>query len=163
MILRTSRMGFTLIEIIVAMSVIAILSTVGIAAFLNYSRSQSVAQATAELYTTLNLARSRAQSQVKPSSGSCGPPSYSSLEGYRVRAATPTRYDLYAICGGSQEFIEFHVTPSGVTLSSSASSFTFAIITGNVAEAAAGGTPITVSGYGSSQIITVYNDGRIVQ
>src|SRR3990167_1262351 len=66
-----NKKGFTLIELLVAFVVIAVLSTIGIASFVSYSRSQALTQATNDLATTLTVARSRAQAQVKPSTGVC--------------------------------------------------------------------------------------------
>ncbi len=56
--------GFTLIELIVVFSVIAILSTAGLAAFVTYSRKQTINTVTQEIKTTIFDARSRANSQV---------------------------------------------------------------------------------------------------
>lgn len=59
--------GFTFIELLVVFSITAILSTLGIASFLSYSRSQDLRNATYDLSTLLNSAKSNSQAQVKPS------------------------------------------------------------------------------------------------
>ena len=102
--LRRCIAGFTLIELILVISVLAILSVVGIAAFSSYSRAQTLNAAAGGLSVTLNLAKSRAYSQVKPTS--CG---NNTLEGYEVRIcggipscippATDVDYQLIVSCG----------------------------------------------------------------
>lgn len=72
--------GFTFIELIVTFSVIAILSGVGIASFVSYSRSQELNVAASELTTVINLAKSSSASQVKPDI--CGD---NAIENYEVR------------------------------------------------------------------------------
>ncbi len=86
------NLGFTLIELIVVFSVIAILSTIGIASFVNYSRSQSIQTSASNLTLILDLAKSRASSQVKPSQ--C----LGSLNGYQVDILSVTTYSLSVLC-----------------------------------------------------------------
>lgn len=86
--------GFTLIELLAVISIIAILSVVGIASFLSYSKTVSLNTAVSDVTTLLNLAKSRAQSQVKPSGISC-----TNLDGYRVVINLPKNsYHLEASC-----------------------------------------------------------------
>ncbi|MDE2026449.1 MAG: prepilin-type N-terminal cleavage/methylation domain-containing protein [Patescibacteria group bacterium] len=56
--------GFTLIELIVVFSVIAILSMAGLAAFVTYSRQQTINTVAQDIKTMIFNARSRASSQV---------------------------------------------------------------------------------------------------
>lgn len=89
-----SSSGFTLIELITAITIMALLSTVGIASFVNYSRSQQVFTATQNVVTALQLAKANASSQVKPVS--CSDP----LSGYQVSIdANGNTYSLEAVCG----------------------------------------------------------------
>ncbi len=82
-IIRKSA-GFTFIELIVVFSVIAILSSVGIASFVSYSRTQQLNSSSSELVTLINLAKSRSASQIKPNNiGICS--NNATLEGYEVR------------------------------------------------------------------------------
>src|SRR3989338_2943121 len=85
--------GFTLIETIVVFAVISILSTVAIASFVNYNKTQNVQVAYSELTATLALARSRALSQIKPQQCT------SILNGYKVTLdVSGSKYKLYAVC-----------------------------------------------------------------
>lgn len=66
--LLKSGAGFTLIEIIVVFSIISVVSSIGIASFVTYSKTQAFNSVVSDFTNTLSLAKSRAQSQVKPSS-----------------------------------------------------------------------------------------------
>lgn len=151
-----SQKGFTLLELIVVFSVIAILSTIGIASFVSYSRQQSLQAAVYDLTTILNLARSRAYSQVKPSE--CAG---QTLQGYRVTISTSSNsYALEVVCSGfyySQEQksllqpITFNATQTSSTM------FFFPVVKGGVI----GAGKIAVTGYGKTQTITVNAAGDI--
>lgn len=84
--------GFTLIEIMVVISVTAVLGTMGIAGFSNYNQAQVLQTSTNEVVTMLNLAKSRAQSQVKLSTACIG-----TLQGYQVEIADNTTYKLRVV------------------------------------------------------------------
>jgi prepilin-type N-terminal cleavage/methylation domain-containing protein len=61
----SNKKGFTLIELIVVFTVIAILSTIGTVSLVSYSRTQTLNQATSDLVQTLNTAKSLSASQLK--------------------------------------------------------------------------------------------------
>lgn len=164
--------GFTLIELIVVLSILAILSTLGIAAFINYSRIQALNAAASDFETTLKTAKSRAQSQVKPAS--CAG---QSLDGYAVAICTTGspclrteyNYELHAVCGGNRYFIEGkRIASSNISLrvDFSVNSFTFSVLTGgvNFGGSSLSGLRIvrvTFTGYEVRKRIAIYNDGRI--
>jgi prepilin-type N-terminal cleavage/methylation domain-containing protein len=59
------KKGFTLIELIVVFTVLAILSTIGTISLVSYSRAQTLNQATNDLVQTLDTAKSLSGSQLK--------------------------------------------------------------------------------------------------
>jgi prepilin-type N-terminal cleavage/methylation domain-containing protein len=89
--------GFTLIELMVAISITAVLGTLGIVGFTSYNQAQVLQTSANEVVIMLNLAKSRAQSQIKPSSCT------NSLNGYRVAISVPRGYVLYVSCSGSAD------------------------------------------------------------
>lgn len=91
-----SSSGFTLIEVIVSFSVIAILSTLGIAAFLLYSTDQQFKNTYLEFANNVSSARSRSISQVKPTG--C----IDTLLGYKIYIKSANQYEIYAICGATE-------------------------------------------------------------
>lgn len=149
-----TEFGFTVIEIIVVFAVIAVLSTIGVASFVNYNRIQTLQTGAADFTSTLNLARSRALSQAKP-------PECASqvLNGYRVSISiSGNSYILEAICSGFSYRIQSRNLPQNVIFQSSQpTSFFFPVIVGGVS----GAGTVVLSSFGQTKSITVDSIGGI--
>lgn len=159
---RRSR-GFTLIELLVVFSIIAILSSVSVASFVSYSRSQELKSAASDVSTLLSQAKSRAQSQVKPDV--CGT---SQLEGYEVRICGLTgsscsevnSYALYVRCGTTQEEISSQSLPDSLEFSqedTTSTSYFFRVLHQGVSVP---GT-VAITGYGQTVDVSVTSTGTI--
>lgn len=160
--------GFTLIELVVAFSVIAFLSTVGIASFVNYSRSQALVVSAKDLVNALNLAKSRSLSQVLAPSQCPG----QSLIGYEVRLCgfsgatclSEGDYELNIACSGNIfSPVETKKLSVGISFDenqTTTTSFLFPILTGGVNMGGGDGT-IVLSGYGQTRTIMVNSSGVI--
>lgn len=160
--------GFTLLEILIAFAIIAVLSLIGIASFINFNRSQILNTATAEFVGTLNLAKSRTLSQVKPCTGN--------LKGYKVGicpggcgGSSTYRYAVYVVCEGGPIpetlILGKNLPSSSFSISSlgGSSSFLFEVLTGHVTFTAGSPETVTITGFnGNSKQIIIYSDGRIV-
>lgn len=148
--------GFTLIEISVVVSILAVLTTMGIAAFVNYSRTQTLQGAAFDLRTNLNLAKSRAFSQVKPEECSS-----QALDGYRVVVLSASnKWEMDAVCAGNVYKIKEGSFPQNVTISqneTTSSSFFFPVISGGVV----GSGSVVLSGFGQKKTITVDSLGTV--
>lgn len=147
--------GFTLLELIIVFTVIAVISTMGIASFVSYSRNQALVQAGSSLENTLNLARSNSLSQVKPSvcTGNI-------LSGYQVDLDTlNNKYTLSVVCLGLHT-IQTTSLPNGITFSSqtTASSIFFPVISSGVT---GGGTKIVLTGYSKNFTVNIDTNGII--
>lgn len=122
------NLGFTLIELIVAFSIIAILSTVGIASFVSYSRTQAVNTEASNIVSVLNLARAKTQSQVNPCEDS------ETLVGYQLKVVNDTNYQLEYVCmsGGANVSspINKYKLANPIKLSSSQTVFLFKVLSG---------------------------------
>ena len=148
-----NRSGFTLIELIVVFGTIAFISTIGIASYVNYSQSQSIQAATQDLVTTIQLAKSRANSQVKPPlcQGQL-------LDGYRVVISIVNKqYSLDVVCGGNVYPLSTTKLPNNIRFdqSTNVANLFFAIITGAVE----GNGTIAITGYNKTKCITVDSVG----
>ncbi len=159
--------GFTLIELSIVISILVVLTTAGLAAFVNFSRSQSLQTAAYDLSTTLNLAKSRAFSQVKPDQGydNSGmlivePCVSQPLDGYKVLIhKASSSYELVAVCSGENFYIQSRVNfPTNVTVSSDTTSlsFFFPVISGGVV----GSGKVVLSLSDSSQERTIIVDSN---
>ncbi len=167
--------GFTLLELIIVFAIISIMVTLGIAAFVDYNRAQTLNVAALEVVATLNLAKSRAQSQVKPED--CR----NTLNGYKVgicsrdalkcKANTNSKikYAFYADCS-NENFVSFANTnktlPTDIIFDSTSTNITsifFPVLTGGAVLTGGvnGSGRIVLSGYGKTKTITIDSSGNI--
>lgn len=173
MLLETPRLsskfqsGFTFIEILVVISTLAILSTIGIASFVNYSRTQALNSAAFDVITTFNQAKSRSRTQVKPPSGNC---SILALDGYLVRIEDAITYSLEIMCEGSSYPVSDGTKklPNGstntITFSSDSrgKTFLFKILSGSVQiPGGLASDTVIITGYGQTKTITIHSNGKI--
>lgn len=121
--------GFTLIELLVVFSTLAVLAIIGFASFVSYSRTQALNQSAFDVVTMLNLAKSRASTQIKPTDGSfCdqNATNHLALEGYMVYIVSETTYELEIQCEGQIVAISNQIkTLSNGTNTSSAHNIVF--------------------------------------
>ena len=158
--------GFTLVELLLVFSFMAGLTSVGIAGFINYNRSQAVISSVNDVASLLTLAKSRALYQVTPCQVNPGLP----LDGYQFTLCYsgaclgPYRssdyYEVSAVCGGNKVFVQSKKLPEKMSFDSartSVTSFFFPVITGGVS------TPgtIAVAGYGTSREVQIDTNGNI--
>lgn len=158
--------GFTLIELIVVFTILAVLSTIGIVAFLGYDQVQSIQAAKNDLSTLLYLAKSRSFSQIVPFQ--C---SGRGLDGYEVRIcglpssnciSSNVDFEMLVRCQGSavSPAITTRKLPKNISFDSqgtTSTSFIFPTITGGVR----GNGVIAIQGYGQQKTVTVTSTGGI--
>lgn len=157
--------GFTIIELVVVFSVIAILSSVGIAASINYSRAQTLQTATLDLINTLNQAKSYAQSQYKPDD--CNT---QDLQYYRfdiISSGEDPYYTLNVFCGANSYELLNNKLPKDVDIDSANTTstyFEFPILKGGIEGDPGSSSPWRIrliSIDGRYKTISVYSSGII--
>lgn len=144
------RHGFTIIELLVAMSITLLLAGGIIASFNTFNDNQRVQQGAITLKSNLRFAQNKAISGDKPQG--CG-----TLNGYTVTFAA-TSYTMQAVCSGVLTGdISLFSLPVGIAFSPAPSPITFDVLTGrsNVT------TTITLSGLYKSFSISVSPDGSV--
>lgn len=165
---KSSDRGFTLVELVVVIAILGVLAAMSIAAFNGYNKSQQLTGAVQDIKSILILARSNAQSQVKPSSY-CS--ANQQLNGYQVNICngggnpackSSADYEMNVECNGTYSTIttgNFPANGGVVVLGTSTSkSFLFAPFTGTVT----GNGRIDINAPGqSTQSITVQMNGVI--
>ena len=163
---RQGRVGFSLIEILVAFSLISVLSTVGFVSFVSYSRRQVVVQAAANVKQAVDLARYNTVSFVKPSV--CG--GADKLSSYKLNFCfnascqdSNASYEMVVICGSREEVLESKVFPKDVVVTnvpgvSNCSTIIFNLISGN-----SQGLPceMYISGYGNQIKVSIDSIGHV--
>jgi prepilin-type N-terminal cleavage/methylation domain-containing protein len=95
----TCRRGYTLIEILVAVSIIGILFSVGYANFRAFSQRQAVKDAAKLIQADLRLTQQIALSGQKPTDINCNSP-VNSLNGYFFTILSESVYEVRASCTG---------------------------------------------------------------
>lgn len=146
-----NKLGFTLIELLVVIGIISTLLTIGASALVSYYHIQTFNVGVADVVTTLQTAKSYAQSQVvkKCASGE--------FQGYKV-SFTANTYALNEACEtNSPSALETKTIHKDLTITPG--SITFHALTGNAD--LTGAALFTVSGYGRDQTIVVNPAGNI--
>lgn len=122
--------GFTLIELMVAISIMAVLSTIGIASFVSYKKVQTLNTAAINLVTDLRAARARSVAVIKPTT--CITSNYALL-GYQLKLVN-NGYQVDVRCNGFMQpgvtSVQFPSSLILVTTSTSAVTFLFQPLTG---------------------------------
>ena len=161
-----SKTGFTLIELLVVFTLVSIVSGIGFASFVSYSRRQVVVQAAADFKQTADLARFNAFSQVKPAT--CG--ETFELLNFKVNVCpnaicqtSGVDYEMNLTCGGLEQVQHTKILPKNITFSEVVGSpicanLTFYIVSGIVT-----GAPceIFVNGYGNQVKIQIDPNGHV--
>lgn len=161
--------GFTILELIVVFSILAIISTIGIASFQKYGDSQKFRKTVLDIKTLLQKARSQSLSQINICAAG------TTFQGYAVElccqsgglgcppnCTTGNDYELDSVCSAAYTTVPGtgKKLPNGVAIDSSTSprSFKFIPITGGVVQ---GGSIVLNGANSTKQTITVTNSGII--
>ena len=155
----SSGAGFTLVELIVVISVAAVISVIGIAAFVSFNQSQSLNAAAGDIANMFSLAKSRAASGVKPT-----PCESQTLNGYQISINIAAKtYELNAICPPITWFILKNTLPDPITFSSEyppdPTEYFFPVLIGGIS--ASGARTIVLSGFNKTKTITVDSLGNV--
>ena len=146
--------GFTLVELIVVIGIIAILTSFGIASFASYNNRHTLEMAVADVSTMITTARSRSLSQVKPSQCAA-----QVLSGYQVVIDVLSgEYTLRVLCGNAYT-LETKKIPEDITFGSDATTtIFFPVLTGDLSES----SRVPLSGSGVTKVIEVDVNGTVM-
>jgi len=90
--------AFTLIEILVGLTIVGLLFGVGYANFRSFSQRQVVKDAAKSVQGDLRLTQGMAMAGQKPDDVACNSPN--TLNGYNFTILSPTSYEMRASCSG---------------------------------------------------------------
>ena len=143
--------GFTLIEIIVTVTLLLVLSGLFMASYTGFNSSQTVKQAASDLISNLQAVRTSASAGVKPVG--CV-----TLVGYIVNFPTDTTYTTQALClAGAVGEIRTYTLPRGVTFSPTPQPVTFYALN----RGASADQTITITGAGTTMKVSVFTSGVV--
>ena len=141
--------GFTIIELLISMSIMALLFGIGAAKYVSFNQSQTIKQAGQKLRNDLRVVANKAITGEKMTCGT--------LDGYRV-SFTSGQYLIAAACsGGTFVAVNTLSLPSGITFNPVPGVVFFKVLGQGVSSAAT----LTLSGFGKTEIITVNTSGEI--
>lgn len=123
-----NQSAYTLIEILVGLTIIGLLFAVGYVNFRDFSRRQAIAGAAKLLQGDLRLAQQQALSGQKPDDPNCNNPN--TLTGYYFNVVSMTEYTVYAGCSlGNSSILSKDVTlPAGISITASQNPILFKIL-----------------------------------
>ena len=107
--------GYTLIEILVVLTVIGILFSVGYVGYRDFSRRQSLAGAAKIVQGDLRKAQQNALSGIKPGGAACL--GTNTLDGYYFRVTSGSTYEIGAACSGGNVVTDTVSIPENITIS----------------------------------------------
>lgn len=150
--MRSESRGFTLIELMVVMAILLIGTSVGMASFMKYGKSQDLTQASADVASWLNNAKTNAVVQSFP------PPCIQLLTMYSIKTNSASNtYEMWVYCNGTSFLLKNQKLPSGVTFDVGTSAeITFAAASG----VSSGGT-IKVKNVSKTNTIIIDTVGNI--
>ncbi len=111
--------GYTLIEILVGLTIIGIVFGVGYAGFRDFSRREQLSSVSKVLVGDLRLAQARALSGQKPEDIKCTAQDQR-LDGYSLQITSEATYEINAKCSAgvvNDPAIKSVILPIGVTIS----------------------------------------------
>lgn len=149
--------GFTLVEILIVVSVMGILSSLGFVSYINFSRKQILVQNMEKVITDLQLAQSLALNNQKM--GAC---ETKTLDGSRFTIESKNGYSIYLVCGKDNHLVKSETLPPKVELSPVFWEATFKVLRQGVSFSQTT-REITVSAFDRNTKIKVGEGGEIRQ
>ena len=146
--------AFTLIELLITISLMSILMLSSVPAFFSYTKSQSFQTGISDIIALLNKAKSRSLSQVKPPD--CNG---LKLQGYQVvLTLSGSSYQLEALCDNNRYPIEKKNLPTKITFAATSTAIVFFnASTGTLSSP----VNVIVAGYNKSKTINIDGVGTI--
>lgn len=153
--------AYTFIEILVALTIVSLIFSIGYVSFRDFSRRQALAGVVRSIRGDLRLAQGQAISGQKPSDISCDSPS--TLSGYYFDIVSANNYRLVAQCSGGNVVSKEVTIAADIFLSSNQDPIVFKVLGQgtNVPQATPAIITLTQSGTLNIATITVSSTGEI--
>ncbi|KKR90387.1 hypothetical protein A2434_00625 [Candidatus Woesebacteria bacterium RIFOXYC1_FULL_41_14] len=112
---HTSMKAYTLIEILVVLTIVGVLFTIGYVGYRDFGRRQALAGVAKTIQGDLRKAQQSAMSGIKPTGFACANPQ--TLVGYFFQVASQTSYTIGASCSGGNINTDSVLITDGITIS----------------------------------------------
>jgi prepilin-type N-terminal cleavage/methylation domain-containing protein len=152
-------LGYTLIEILVGVSIIGLIFSFGYVSYRDFARRQALLGTARGIKGDLRLAQEQALSGKKPASVACA--GEGSLNGYDFYTDSATSYLIQANCAGGLVDDKAVEINSEISLVAIPDRFTFKVIGKGTSLTGAATITLTQNVTGNTQIITVSPEGKI--
>ena len=154
------RRGYTLIEILVALTIIGLIFSFGYVSFREFSRRQALVGQVRSIQGDLRLAQGMALAGQKPDDANCNSPNL--LGGYYFRRISNTSYSIEADCTAGTSVIKSVNLPADITISSpSPNPILFKILGQGTNVSGSATITITQVSTGRTSVVTVTDGGEI--
>ncbi len=142
--------AFTLIEVLIAISIVALILGFGFAGFREYSQRQVLFAVARDVKSDLRSLQQKALSAEKPAA--CAG---KFLDGYRFDIVSAARYNISALCSGVGVNIEDKSLDSGFTISATIDPILFKVLGQGTNIPSGSSSVITLSQTAISKSITI--------
>jgi prepilin-type N-terminal cleavage/methylation domain-containing protein len=147
-----STFAYTLIEVLVSLTIVGILFGFGYASYRNFSRRQALAGVVKQIQGDIRLTQQMALSGQKPTDLSCG-----TLDGMRFEITPPVTYGLRAQCDGAAGYsFKEVILPGDITITAGSTNPIIFKVLGQGTNLPAEGVTITLNQTGTSTPAYVY-------
>lgn len=152
--------GYTLIEILVSLTIVGLIFSIGYVNFRDFSRRQALAGVARAIKGDLRLAQEQALAGKKPTSASCNSPNQ--LNGFNFMVVSAQSYRLEANCSGGVVTTKTVTLPTDISISTpSPNPITFKILGQGTNLSADATLTLTQARTTNTTIITVTSGGEI--
>jgi len=146
--------GFTLVELLVTVTIITLVFSIGLTQYNRFNRRQILVKAKDQLISDLRLTQSRALSGEKPSD--CGA---DLLSGHKLEFTNNSDYQITAVCDSDVVVKSGLSLAEGVTKQAGPDEVFFKVLSQGTD--VSGTAQIILSGFSETQTVSINNVGEI--
>lgn len=162
--IKFKNRGYTLIEILVGLTIVGILFSFGYVSFRDFSRREALSGTSKKVQGDLRFAQSMALAGQKPEPPNDAPCTANRLIGYNFKVYATNEYKIEAVCGATAVTVKDVVLSGDVLISSPSTNPILFKVLGNGTNIVAGAKTtltLTQTGTNSTATITITAGGEI--
>jgi type II secretory pathway pseudopilin PulG len=153
--MKKTALGYTLIELLIVITLIVLLFTLGMAQYNQFNRRQILTKARDELVSNLRLVQSKSLAGEKPDA--CGD---EALTGHKLKFIDNQKYEIVAVCGDEID-IKTGLSLPGEIIKESGPSEVFFKGLSQGTGIVVGQGEIVLAGFNETKTVTITSAGEI--